>query len=130
MFRRTITAIALVLAVCESAFAQGTTATILGFVKDGSGAAVAGAAVKATNVETNVTRATLTGNDGAYQIIFLPVGTYRVDIDMKGFKRFEQTGIVLDVNRNAREDATLEVGQLTETVEVKAEAPLVESKSP
>jgi hypothetical protein len=110
--------------------AQGTTATIFGAVRDASGAAVVAAPVTATNVETNVARSTQTGADGAYQIMFLPVGTYRVEINAPGFKKFEQSGLVLDVNRNARVDAVLQIGQLTETVEVKADAPLVETKVP
>src|SRR5512141_775684 len=121
---------ALLLCAPLDVFAQGTTATIFGSVKDSSGAAVVAAPLNAVNIETNVSRSTQTGNDGAYQIMFLPVGTYRVEVNAAGFKKFEQTGIVLDVNRNARVDAALQIGQLTETVEVKADAPLVETRVP
>jgi hypothetical protein len=120
----------LALLVSASAFAQSTTATILGYVRDGSGAAVVGAPINVVNTETNVTRAAKSDSEGAYQVLFLPIGTYRVEVSAPGFKKFERTGIVLDVNRNARIDAVLEVGQLTESVEVQAEAPLVETKVP
>jgi hypothetical protein len=112
------------------AFAQATSATIFGSVTDPSGAAVPGAQVTATNIDTNVSRSATTGADGRYQLVFLPIGTYKVDASSAGFKKFEQTGIVLDVNRNARVDAVLQVGQLSETVEVTADAPLVETKVP
>jgi hypothetical protein len=118
--------------VCTAppAFAQATTATIFGSITDASGAAVPGAEVTATNVETNVTRSATTGADGSYQLVFLPIGTYRVDANARGFKKFEQTGIVLDVNRNARVDAVLQVGAVSETVEVTSDAPLVDTKLP
>jgi len=112
------------------ALAQAPSATIYGTVTDASSAAVPGAQVTATNVATNVTRSATTGADGSYQLVFLPIGTYRVEANAPGFKKFEQTGIVLDVNRNARVDATLQVGQLSETVEVTADAPLVDTKLP
>src|ERR1041385_9455047 len=82
---------------------QGTTGTIYGSVVDSSGAVVAGAKITATNIATNVTRATSSGTDGNFTLPFMPVGTYRVDVDAPGFKKFEQTGLVLDVNRNARD---------------------------
>jgi hypothetical protein len=109
---------------------QGTTATILGTVSDSTGAPVAGAQITATNVETNVARKGSTGQDGTYSLTFLPLGTYRVEVNSQGFKKFEQTGIVLDGNRNARVDAALQLGALNETVEVTADAALVETTKP
>src|SRR4051794_26994958 len=116
--------------VCALAFGQGTTATISGTVTDSSGSAVAGAKVTAINVDTNVTREQSTQADGAYSVLFLPIGTYRVEITAAGFKKFEQTGIVLEVNRNAKGDAALQVGALTETIEITADALLVETTNP
>src|SRR3954453_12865162 len=120
----------LTLLECAAAFAQGTTATISGNVPDASGSAIAGASVTATNVDTNVTRKQATQADGAYSVLFLPIGTYRVEITATGFKKFEQTGIVLEVNRNAKVDAALQVGALTETIEISADALLVETTNP
>src|SRR5215472_16102488 len=94
----------LALAIFHLAFAQ-TTATILGSVTDATGAAVAGASITATNLETHVARKNTSAQDGSYSLTFLPLGTYRVEVDAAGFKKFEQTGIILDVNRNARVDA-------------------------
>ena len=115
---------------CALAFAQGTTATISGNVTDSSGSAVAGASVTATNLDTNVTRKQSTQDDGSYSLLFLPIGNYRVEISGTGFKKFEQTGIVLEVNRNAKVDAVLQVGAVTETVEVIADATVVETTNP
>jgi len=88
---------AVFLLLCTSlcCFGQGTTATISGTVTDPSGAAISGAKVTATNLQTNVSRTVTTQSDGSYSLLFLPIGTYRIDIAAAGFKKFEQTGIVL-----------------------------------
>lgn len=112
------------------AFAQSTTATIFGTVSDSSGAIIPRAEVTAKNVDTNFKRTTSVGANGQYQFLFLPIGTYSVEATAAGFKKSEQKGIVLDVNRNARVDAVLQVGQISEKVEVTADAPLVETKVP
>ena len=95
----------LALASTHFALAQSTTGTISGNVTDASGAGVPSAKVTATEVATNVTRSVQSAPDGSYSILFLPIGAYKVDVNAAGFKKFEQTGIVLDVNRNARADA-------------------------
>jgi hypothetical protein len=105
--------------------AQVTTSTILGTVRDRSGAVVPGATVTAVQVETNFTRSTTADNLGQYQIGFLPLGAYRIDVDADGFKRFQQTGILLDIGRQARVDAMLDVGSVSESVEVTGDAPQV-----
>src|SRR3954447_16577576 len=115
----------LALAGVHLALAQSTTGTISGNVADSSGAAVANAKITATEVSTNTARSVQSATDGSYQILFLPIGTYKVDVNAPGFKKFEQTGIVLDVNRNARVDAALQVGAVSETVEVSADAAMV-----
>ncbi len=122
--------ISLLLASVAPLAAQGTTATISGTVHDPTGAIVPGVQVKATHLETNVSRIATTNQEGRYALPFLPVGTYRLEASAPGFKTFEQTGIVLDVNRNAVVDPVLQVGALTETVAVTADAPLVETTTP
>ncbi len=107
--------------------AQGTTGTIYGTVSDATGAVVPGVTVTATNVETNFSRSATTDPAGQYSLTFLPVGTYRLEINATGFKKFERKGIVLEVNRLARVDAALELGAVSETVSVTADAPLVET---
>src|SRR5262245_7104295 len=98
------------------ASAQSTTGTISGNITDSSGAAVASAKVTATEVSTNVARSIRSATDGNYRILFLPIGTYKVEVNAPGFKKFEQTGVILEVNRNARVDVALQVGALSETV--------------
>ncbi len=118
----------LIASFCASlALAQSTTGTIAGNVTDVSGSPIVDARVIATNVETNVSRSAVTKPDGSYSVLFLPVGTYRVEVNVPGFKKFEQTGVVLEVNRNPKVDAVLQVGAVTETVEVTADAAMVES---
>jgi hypothetical protein len=122
--------ILLLFACLIPAWAQSTTGNIAGTVTDPSGAPVAGAKVTAVNISTNVVRTTATLADGSYSLLFLPVGTYRIEVNVSGFKKFEQTGVVLDVNRNPKVDAVLEVGAVNETVEVKADATTVETTVP
>ncbi len=121
----------LIASFCASlALAQSTTGTIAGNVTDVSGSPIVDARVIATNVETNVSRSAVTKPDGSYSVLFLPVGTYRVEVNVPGFKKFEQTGVVLEVNRNPKVDAVLQVGAVTETVEVTADAAMVETTVP
>jgi len=109
--------------------AQTSTGTILGNVKDDSGTAVPGATVTATNVDTQLSRSTVTDGEGHYALPLLPVGSYKVEVTLTGFKNFVQTGIVLDIGRNARIDATLGPGAVQEVVSVVADAPIVETSS-
>ncbi len=109
--------------------AQVPTGNILGNVKDTSGAAVPGATVTVTNVDTGFTRAVTSDAEGQYALRLLPLGNYKVDVTLEGFKTFTQSGIVLEAGRNARVDATIEAGGVTEVVSVVADSPLVESNT-
>ncbi|HKZ32225.1 MAG TPA: carboxypeptidase regulatory-like domain-containing protein [Vicinamibacteria bacterium] len=109
--------------------AQTPTGTILGHVQDSTGAMVPGAQVTATNQGTQFSRATTTDPAGQYALRLLPVGDYKLEITMPGFKAFSQTGIRIEVGRNARIDATIEAGGVEETVSVIADASLVETSS-
>ena len=86
-----------------------------------------GATVTATNVDTQFSRSTTTDESGQYALRLLPLGNYKVEVTLDGFKTFSQTGIVLEVGRNARIDATIEPGNVAESVSVVADAPLVET---
>jgi carboxypeptidase family protein len=110
--------------------AQGTTGNILGTVTDSTGAVIPNAQVTVTNLETNFTRNGVTNASGEYLIQFLPLGSYRVEVTAPTFKKFAQTGVVLEINRNARVDAVLTAGAVTETVSVTSNAPLVETTQP
>jgi Carboxypeptidase regulatory-like domain len=117
----------LLIAGAVSAFGQSATATIVGRVVDASGASVSGASVTAINTDTNERRNAPSDPDGSYIFPALAVGNYRVEAQLAGFKNFARTGITLEVNRNARVDIQLEVGAVTETVEVTGDAPVVDT---
>lgn len=119
--------ICLLVAACAAALAQGVTGSILGTVSDPSGARVAGATVNATNTLTGESRTATTNELGDYLFPVLPVGQYRIEVELQGFKKFVREGIGLSVNRNARVDAVLEIGRVTEEVRVVGDAPLVDT---
>ena len=91
-----------------------TTGTIYGTVMDAQGAAVSGAAVTVTNLETNLSRSTTSGEGGIWTFTLLPVGSYSVSIEASGFKTFVRERVDVDVQANVRVDVRLEIGQVTE----------------
>src|SRR6185436_4374774 len=109
-----------VLFVTTPAAGQTPSGTILGNIKDAQGAVVPGATVTATNLGTQYSRSTVTDGSGEYALRLLPVGNYKLVVTISGFKNFTQTGIVLEVGRNARVDATIELGTLDESLTVVA----------
>jgi len=112
-----------------AAYAQQGRGTILGTVTDQSGAPVAGAVVKVVNRATNVGQQTQTTGEGLYQAPNLAVGDYTVTIEKPGFRKVVRTGLQLQVDQRAQVDVRLEVGQVTESVEVQGEAPLVDTSN-
>src|SRR5262245_3835819 len=108
---------------------QGSTAQITGSVTDPSGAVLPGVEVTATQTETAVSRTAVSNEAGAYVLPNLPVGPYRLEAALPGFRTFAQTGIVLQVNSNPAINIVLQVGQVTETIEVQANAAMVETRS-
>ena len=109
--------------------AQVTTTVIYGAVHDSSGATIPGAQVTATNTGTNLASSAQTNRQGLYVIQLLPVGVYEVQVVAPGFKRFFQSGLVLDINRSARLDVTLDVGGVTESIAVTGDAPSVNTEN-
>jgi hypothetical protein len=107
----------------------GVTASISGTVTDSSGAAIVGARVAATNVDTGVVATQQTNAQGFYSFQSLPLGKYTIDVEEKGFKAYRQTGLILDVNAALVVDVALQVGQATEKVEVSSGALHVETAS-
>ena len=105
--------------------AQLPTGTILGLVKDASGASIPNATVTVSNVGTDQARTLTTGEDGTYRFPALPVGGYRVKAEHPGFKTETREGLVLEVTQEAVVNFTLEVGRTEEQVVVTGEAPLV-----
>ena len=111
------------------ALAQLPTATILGVVKDSSGAVVPEAGLTARNTETGLTRTAVSAGDGSYRFSALPVGSYEVRVEQSGFQTAVRSGLTLTVAQEAVVNFTLEVGAVTQTVAVTAEAPLVNTTS-
>ena len=106
-----------------AAFAQQNTATILGTVVDPSGATIAGAKVTATDELTGFKRSVESEASGAYLIPLMPIGAnYRLTVEATGFKMFVRSGVALQLNQNARLDVHMDVGSVTESVEINANA--------
>jgi Carboxypeptidase regulatory-like domain/TonB dependent receptor len=103
--------------------------SVYGSVKDRAGAVVAGASVTVVNAETGVQDTVTTNSAGDYSFPTLPVGQYDIEFRNTGFKVFRQTGLTLDVNSRIRIDATLDVGNVTEQVDVTANALQVETST-
>src|SRR5438094_4890600 len=118
----------IVLMACGNVWAQAT-AQISGAVQDQSGAVLPGVEVTATQTETGVRRTTVTNETGTYALPNLPLGSYKLEAALPGFRTFVQTGIVLQVNSNPTVKIVLQVGQVAEQVEVQANAGLVETRS-
>jgi len=108
--------------------AQITTATVLGTVRDASGAVIQNAAVQVRAVATNLTRSTLSDIEGNYILSNLPVGEYEISVSASGFKKEVKSGIVLQVQQRARIDVVMQPGSVTESISVVAAAPLVSTE--
>src|SRR5437868_11642 len=111
-----------------SALAQAT-AQVSGTVRDPSGAVLPGVQVTATQTETGISRMTLTNETGFYVLPSLPLGRYRVEATLPGFRGFAQTGIVLQVGSSPVIDVKMEVGQVAQAIEVEADVAAVETRT-
>jgi hypothetical protein len=105
------------------------TAQISGAVKDQTGAILPGVEVTVIQTETGQRRSVPTSETGAYILSNLPLGPYRLEASLPGFRTYVQTGIVLQVNSDPVINPILQVGQVAETVEVNADAAMVETRS-
>src|ERR1700683_4420642 len=110
MKRFTIFIVLGVLFGISAAWSQMPTATILGLVKDSSGALVAGTKITARNTDTGQTRTAVSGDDGAYRLDALPVGNYEITAEKTGFKTEVQSGLTLTVSHEAVANFTIQVG--------------------
>jgi len=126
----TVTVLLVLLGSCTSvAFGQAITGTLLGTVLDSSGASVAGAEVTVANVDTGVSRTTTTGPEGYYSAPNLAPGRYSITVKFAGFKTATSRDNVVQVQQTTRVDFTMSAGDVTQTVQVTSEAPLVQSTS-
>src|SRR5712692_475338 len=119
----------LLFASAISAFAQTATGEITGQISDSSGAVVPRAEVDAANNATGIHWKAVTNDSGYYTVPLLPPGAYTITVRMAGFKTITRGNITLAVAETARVDFQLQVGQATETVEVTAAAPVLESET-
>ena len=109
-------------------WAQGS-AQISGTIKDESGAVLPGVEITVTQTETGSVRTAVTNEAGFYLFSSLPIGPYRLEAELPGFRTYAQTGIVLQVNGNPTINPVLQVGQVSEQIQVQANAALVETRS-
>src|SRR5712692_10283325 len=122
-------AIVLLLLSIATAYAQTQTATVHGVITDSSGAVVPNAPVALTNVDQNRSWRASTNSEGEYLFVQIPPGNYALAVEAKGFKKYQRTGLTLEVAQVAALDVSLQVGSVTEVVEVTAEVSLLETVS-
>src|SRR2546428_7442815 len=108
-------------------FAQVTTATIYGVVRDTSNAVLPGASVTVTNQGTGLTREIITDERGEFAIPALPAGLYALKIELPGFKAFVNQGLQLGAGQTVRQSYVLEVGQLSDNITVSESVPLIQT---
>src|SRR5262245_8075912 len=118
--------------ICVSVFTvgvgQAVKGSLLGTITDSNGAAAAGATVTITETRTTISATTSTNTDGNYVFANVKDGIYRVDVVQKGFKKVVREGVVVDVNTTVRVDLDLQVGDVSESVTVAADAaPLLQT---
>ena len=124
---RIVVALVLVIMGVTAAFGQQITGTLVGTVKDGQGAVINTATVKATNVDTGFSRSVPANGYGEYRIDYLPVGKYTVETTAAGFERSVQKNVALDVDQTLTVDITLAVGAQSQTVTVTEAPPAVDT---
>src|SRR5215468_350520 len=123
---RTIILSALLVSAVRARVVGGNTQ---GTITDPSGAVVSGAVVRIVSPATNLTQSTVSGSGGTYAFFNLPIGLYNLTVESSGFRRAEITGVRVEVNQQAKIDVTLTIGDVTQTVEVAANASLVQTES-
>lgn len=130
-FKRVVLALSLAFATLfiPNLLRADVTGSILGVVHDRSQAVVAGARIVVVNVQTNFSQETASGADGSYRFLALPAGTYKLTATGTGFRPYTATDIEVKVNDQLRIDITLDVGSITEQVQITANAVQVETQS-
>ncbi len=121
--------LALLVSTFSIVWAQGIRATLLGRVTDQSGAVVPGAKVTVVNIGTNAAQSVVVGDNAEFVFPQLAPGQYTLTTEHEGFRKDVRTGITLEVGQQARMDVALQVGAVSEQIEVTAAAPLISSES-
>ena len=126
---RFVLLLTLILGMAPALYAQAVSiATVTGRVTDEQGALVTGAQIKINGVDTGAISTAVTNQDGIYTIPNLPIGAYTLQTSFPGFQTYVQTGILLRVNDHVQINVIMRVGAVAETVEVKANAGLVQTQ--
>src|SRR5688572_23684843 len=110
-----------------AAYAQSVYGTIVGSVRDTSGAALPSVTITVTNIGTGLVRTTITDTVGAYTLPNLQPGGYTVKATLDGFREFLRTGVMVEASAVSRVEATLEIGQMNETVTVATDAAVLQT---
>lgn len=121
--------IGILVCIVHSIFGQEFRGSIAGRVTEASGSVVSNAQITITNVSTNASVGTMTNSSGEYQVLYLTPGNYNLSVEAKGFKKSIRQNIEVRIGDKLQLDLTLEVGELTETVNVTSDAPLLETTS-
>ncbi len=116
-----------ILLLAATVSAQSPSGRLTGRVTDSANALVGGAAVRAVHLETNVANTTTTNHEGVYDILNLIAGTYRIEVEMAGFKRYERGPVEVRVGDVLNLDLALQLGSMTESITVTGQTPLLES---
>lgn len=130
-WRRVVLAFSIVLIALAGAavLRADVTGSLLGVVHDRSQAVISGARIVVTNVQTNLKQEATSGADGSYRLLALPAGNYQLSVTATGFRTFTEKDIVVKVNDDLRFDVTLDVGNITEKVEITANAVQVQTEN-
>jgi Carboxypeptidase regulatory-like domain len=115
--------------LCSLPVSAQVSASLSGRVLDQTGAVISGASVTAENLDTAVTRTTITDQAGRYQLLSLPIGRYEIRATKDGFAEEIRTGILLVVGQDATADLNLQVGKVTEQVKVESNVPVVNTST-
>jgi len=129
LLRRALSLAWCVFAVSATATAQVAAGSVTGVLTDQAHAPVRGATVTLTNIATNIQRVAASTSDGVYAIEGLVPGTYRIDVQLQGFKPIRREGVDVVTGQTSRIDLALSVGSLQELVTVVANGPMVRSET-
>ncbi len=122
-----LSTLALVISLCGGAFAQETTARIIGQVTDPAGAIINNAEVTLTNTGTREERKATTDDNGSYSLTLIPPGVYVLSVKVTGFKEYINQGLEVSVNDRKTINVTLEPGNVSESITITGEAPLIQT---